>query len=535
MGRITLCLLVNLFFNPFWLFSQNEFLDPTFGTNGIIWQGGNYTGSIDLGVESGFTSIVLQPDGMFITATNFHHHGADNRYALIRYNKDGILDPTFGEYGFVISAVNTSVGAIELQSGGKIIGLATEGIYPPITPYLFRYNADGSPDNSFGTNGIVTDTLNPLRLLTIQSDDKILVGKTIGYDWVYPSFTVERCKPDGTPDTDFGNNGAIDFSLPQANVSLLGIVSQADRKILLNVLVKAASPDDYRTDILFVRLNEDGSFDATFGEEGLRGFNFDDADYASKVLVNSDGKMVFLTLSYGLPSDSSERVIRLIRLNADGDLDSTFGTDGIRIMEYPPLFSSFEELENGKLMTIGTYQTIENPTPENTQEPDGIVISRYNWNGDLDTTFGQNGHITTTLINSRALRGQLVIQRDDKILVGATFCEAWMSCHPYTVVLRYDSGERLAATEFDKKNAFLVYPNPFKESVTIDFTLDQPEVLSMDLYSNDGRKVANLMENRDFQAGFNSQQLDFPRTLADGVYFLKVFNGNDAVTIKIVK
>ncbi|UOK41140.1 MULTISPECIES: hypothetical protein [Flavobacterium] len=340
MGKIILCLLVNLFFNPLWLFSQNEFLDPTFGTNGIIFQ--NYT---DLqtghGGESNFVSIVLQPDDKFITASNYHLHGRDPRYVIIRYNNDGALDTAFVENGFIASEVNNNIVDIKFQSDGKIIGLAAEGIYPSLTHYLFRYNADGSPDDSFGTNGAVTDEVNSLRLLTIQSDDKILVGKTIGYDWVFPSFTVERYKPDGTPDAGFGNKGAIDFSLPQANLSLLGIVSQADRKILLNVLVKTANPDDYRTNILFVRLNEDGSFDATFGEEGLRVFNFDDTDYASKVLVNSDGKMVFLTLSYGLSSDSSERVIRLIRLNADGDFDYTFGTNGIRIMKYPPLFSSF--------------------------------------------------------------------------------------------------------------------------------------------------------------------------------------------------
>ena len=110
-----------------------------------------------------------------------------------------------------------------------------------------------------------------------------------------------------------------------------------------------------------------------------------------------------------------------------------------------------------------------------------------------------------------------------------------MSCHPHTVVFRYNPGGRLSASEFDENNAFLVYPNPFRENVTIDFKLDEPKILSMDLYSNDGRKVANLMKDKDFQAGFNSQQLDFPEALSDGVYFLKVFNGNDAVTIKIVK
>ncbi|UOK41141.1 MULTISPECIES: T9SS type A sorting domain-containing protein [Flavobacterium] len=186
-------------------------------------------------------------------------------------------------------------------------------------------------------------------------------------------------------------------------------------------------------------------------------------------------------------------------------------------------------------MTIGTYQTSENPTPENNQEPVGIVISRFNWDGELDAGFGQNGYIRTTLPYSRALGSRLVMQRDDKILVGATFCEAWMSSHPYTVVLRYDAGERLAVSEFNETDVFRVYPNPFKESVTIDFTLDDPEILSMDLYSNDGRKVANLMKNQEFQGGYNSQKLDFPGALADGVYSLKVFNGNDAVTIKIVK
>lgn len=76
---------------------------------------------------------------------------------------------------------------------------------------------------------------------------------------------------------------------------------------------------------------------------------------------------------------------------------------------------------------------------------------------------------------------------------------------------------------------------PHREITNMDFTLSHAKAVSIDLCRNEGREMANLIKYGDFQAGFNSQQLDLPGTIADGVYFFRIYDGNNAVTIKIVK
>ncbi|HSD13141.1 MAG TPA: hypothetical protein VLB74_00690, partial [Flavobacterium sp.] len=487
MKKITICLLVNLFFVSISMFSQNEFLDQTFGTNGMISQ--NYTTDTGSGLESDFKEIILQEDGSFITASNFHLHGADPRYIINRYNKYGILDQSFGINGFVTSSLQNNIGDVELQSSGKIVGFAKEGYFFTPGSYLFRYTSDGIIDTSFGTNGIIADPENNIQSLSVQSDDNILVVKTPGNERAIAGYTLVRYKPDGALDGDFGSNGAVDFSLPLGNITLHEVVSLKNGKILISGVFGLPDPNDYRRDIFFIRLNNDGSLDMSFGEGGLKVFDFDEVDDTLNVLELSNGKMVFSASSYGLLPGSTV-VNRLIRLNEDGNLDGAFHLDGIKIIDYPILgLQSLKELPDGKLIAAGTYETSENPTPENNQEPAAIVIARYDTNGDSDENFGNSGYITTTLNFNRAINGKITIQSDGKILAGTTFCEAWFSCHPHTVIFRYNPDERLANAEFGENNAFMIYPNPFRETVTIDFTLNQPEVLSMDLYSYDGRKV----------------------------------------------
>ncbi|UOK41144.1 MULTISPECIES: T9SS type A sorting domain-containing protein [Flavobacterium] len=532
MKKITLCTLVYLLFPPLSLYSQNEFLDQSFGTNGIIFQ--MYSDNT-MDLESEFKSIVLLPDGSFLTAINFNLRGTDPRYVINRYDKNGVLDPAFGIKGFVTSSLQNNIEDVELQSDGKIIGLVWQGDFNSLSSYIFRLNPDGSIDDSFGTNGTITDPVNIIKSISVQADDRILAVKEAGSARAFVSFTAERYKPDGMPDTDFGSNGVIDFLMPQTNITLHDIISQKDGKIMISGNYGSANPDDYQRDVFFMRLKDDGNLDTTFGDEGVRSFNFLDVDDTTDVLVQSSGKTVFLCSSYGL-FPSIGVVNRLVRLNEEGNLDDTFGTDGIKVIEYPILgLQSLKELENGELIAAGTYETSENPDPTNNFEPVALGIVHFKTNGDLDSNFGNKGYITSILINSRALDGKLAIQPDGKILSGATFCEAWFSCHRHTVVFRNDPSGRLVVSEFDKNHPFLIYPNPFRETLTFDFTLNQPEVLSMDLYSFDGRKVTALLKDQGFKAGFNSQKLDFSGTLAAGIYFITVSGENETKNFRIVK
>jgi len=135
-------------------------LDPTFGTGGkVITQFGGL-------LESSYgNSIAVYPGGDFVVAGDHATYDPtdtidpyDQDIVVVRYDKDGALDNTFGSNGIVTMDLGMgyeSINSVALQADGKIMLAGYAGIYPNYDFLLVRLNPDGTPDNSFGQNGIV--------------------------------------------------------------------------------------------------------------------------------------------------------------------------------------------------------------------------------------------------------------------------------------------------------------------------------------------------------------------------------------------
>jgi uncharacterized delta-60 repeat protein len=105
---------------------------------------------------SGARAVLIQPDGK-IVAAGYPGYRAGG-FALVRYRRDGSLDPTFGSHGRVTTRLSPdsrcSTGpawALARQGDGKIIA-AGEGCG---TIALARYRRTGKLDAGFGNGGIV--------------------------------------------------------------------------------------------------------------------------------------------------------------------------------------------------------------------------------------------------------------------------------------------------------------------------------------------------------------------------------------------
>src|SRR5215203_2611247 len=126
--------------------------------------------------------------------------------------------------------------------------------------------APGDFDPTFGTNGQVFDTIANASAATdvaIQTDGKIVLAvNSFGADSTQ-DFAVVRLNANGTTDAGFGTNGKVDISFDNfADEITVAVVVQADGKILVVGFVEFGSPG---WDFGVVRLNADGSLDTTFG------------------------------------------------------------------------------------------------------------------------------------------------------------------------------------------------------------------------------------------------------------------------------
>ena len=128
--------------------------------------------------------VAIQPDGK-IVAAGYSDAGGNRDFALVRYNADGSLDTTFGGGGKVLTdfgaASDDDAVRVALQPDGKIV-VAGYSERPRHCDFaLVRYNADGSLDPSFGAGGKVLTDLGDSsdddgRAVAIQPDGKIVAA-----------------------------------------------------------------------------------------------------------------------------------------------------------------------------------------------------------------------------------------------------------------------------------------------------------------------------------------------------------------------
>jgi uncharacterized delta-60 repeat protein len=259
-------------------------LDPDFGTGGML--------TTDLGSTFDYgQAVALQPDGKIIVAGATVVAGFGLSWALVRYNADGSLDGSFGSEGKAVSSVIGSIAAVDVQSDGRIV--AVGDAFGDLG--LVRYNPDGSLDASFGNAGLVrTDAggEDSFADVTVLPDGKMVaVGTSIRFGTpVTFSFELARYQPDGTLDGTFGTGGRVTTSFGGVREYASAVVVQPDGKI---VVAGATGTSDVALDFAVARYAPDGSPDTSFGVGGKTTTDFaGSVDAAFALLLQPDGKLV---------------------------------------------------------------------------------------------------------------------------------------------------------------------------------------------------------------------------------------------------
>src|ERR1051325_4639214 len=271
-------------------------------------------------------NVVLQPDGKIIVAGWAVRQGSFNNevsLAVARYNSDGSLDTTFGGGSGKIQTPLDYFAAggtdVALQSDGKIlVVLAQYDLNENDYGLLVRYNADGSPDSSFGMGGSVFSQL-PMSSVTVQpADGKIVVNE--GY-W-YHSPGIARFNTNGSLDTGFGSGGSV--TVP-AGLGFTSLAIDPAGKIV----AAGGSVTGSTFEFALFRFNVDGSPDSSFDGDGI--VRAPSLQWAKSIVIQYDGKIVAAGFGHG-PGNSD---LALARYNANGSLDNTFGGgDGITTVDF---------------------------------------------------------------------------------------------------------------------------------------------------------------------------------------------------------
>ncbi|MFT3795996.1 delta-60 repeat domain-containing protein [Flavobacterium sp.] len=130
------------------LSAQDGFLDPTFGDNGIV-----NTCLTPAFANAG--AIAIGSDNKIVVGGSIVHAMDDSDFCVVRYLSDGTPDPTFGTNGIVTTEFPSfsTINDIATKSG-KIIVAGSTIHNAQLTAVIAQYNSNGSLDDAFGTNGI---------------------------------------------------------------------------------------------------------------------------------------------------------------------------------------------------------------------------------------------------------------------------------------------------------------------------------------------------------------------------------------------
>lgn len=214
-------------------------------------------------------------------------------------------------------------------------------------------------------------------------------------------------------DPTFGDQGLALLSLSTDEDFATAVVVQPDGRIVVGGSVTTGISETGVSlyDFFVARLDVDGGLDATFGTDGVAITPISAGrDVLSALALQPDGKIV----AVGQVGQSSE--IALVRYGTDGTLDATFGTGGISLV--PPttgvLWPRRVALQpDGKILLAVT-----DPGPLGLEY--SLALLRFLPDGSLDSSFDGDGVAVAASPDVRALGGAVAVQPDGKIIVSGS-------------------------------------------------------------------------------------------------------------------
>ena len=445
-------------------YSQAGTLDPTFGTNGIVSYdwGGGHDNANDIHVFED-TSMIICGTKM---ASGFVASGI-----LQKFLPNGDVDISWATNGIVEFqyGVDTYPYTMIVQADGKI--LISGVIYTTVSDaefYVSRFNPDGSPDNTFNGDGkwigSYSSSEEVAETMIVQPDGKIvLAGRT--YAGAFSQLLFARVNSDGSLDTGFGTNGytEIDASPQDERINGLGILSNG---YIIGVGYGYVSNPWFGEFAKVVKLDASGNPDNSFGTNGVMiPTVFTDISLAWDCIIINDT----LIISAKHYDASNNQNLAVAKLDQNGNPDPNFGTGGISKLNVDPLTIGYQihRYSDGNLYICGTAGL----GGMNNRD---FLLVRYNYDGSLDMTFNGTGYVKTNIRPDWDEANAMDFQPDGKIVLAG-----------------FSSG---LSTGTDNDRNLVRYLNDYAPPVfSADFTADQTIVCEGEFVNFSDLSIGNII------------------------------------------
>ena len=354
----------------------------------------------------------------------------------------GDLDPAFGSSGvstiqfpsqfFTFETPTAEDVALQPNGQAVLVGTVPSAVGNFDTDIgVTRLLFGGQPDPTFGALGTVRIPFDlgftnddGGQAVAVQGDGRIVVAGFASTSANGKDFAVARLLPDGSLDQTFGTKGLVTIPFTSGGSAFADDVAydvaiQPDGKIVL-----AGSA---RFDFAAARLNADGSLDTSFAGKGQTTIVFGpggfDADEARAMAIQPDGKIVLAGFS---DTNEFQHDFALVRLNANGTPDSTFGGKGRASIGFDLGGSNEDKAfgvalqSGGQIVVVGSAQVSFGGFGSNVSD---MAIARFNPDGTPDQSFGTGGVQTVGFDLGGSFADEardVLVQPDDKIVIAGS-------------------------------------------------------------------------------------------------------------------
>ncbi len=348
-------------------------------------------------------AVAYDPSGSFYAVGSFAD-GPDSKTLIAKFKADGTRDTSFGTTGYLalnLIAAGDAEGArnILIDSQGRLIvagALEEPGALDPRDRDLFvtRILPDGRLDESFAQQGVAILNLAPsssqgglyladtLGGISLDAAGRLIVHAAQGREGAQDNdFVLLRFNENGQLDSSFGQGGKASYDLEQLGASPKVPLVLADGSILGTGYTRrdgVVLPVVYKVDAV-------GTLDLSYGKNG----SFIEAvlsDTSEIYAVALQGDSL-VTVGYGKNAGDSSLDFLSMRINAQGQLDTSYGTSGgytrIDAAGFNDNGRNMTVLPDGRLVLIGGGRV----AADNAQG----MVSVLDQNGIPDESFGPKG------------------------------------------------------------------------------------------------------------------------------------------------
>ncbi|MEY4976099.1 MAG: hypothetical protein RIQ97_1294, partial [Pseudomonadota bacterium] len=266
---------------------------------------------------------------------------ANAQFSVQAFLADGTVNTGFGSNGWVATGFVNAAGAALGEARGEAMAVDAQGnvlvagsVYNPFSGFLelalARWTSSGALDTSFSADGRLTLDLSQrddkAQAVSVLADGSILVAGLATDRNGNSNLSLVRLNPNGTLDSRFGTGGAVQTDLGWID-SARSLLVQPDGKILL---AGTTSLQEGRADWMVARYHANGTLDTSFAGTGYRLLDLGQGvEEATSLALQDDplNGLRILVSGYSVSADGVSTAA-LMRLNANGSTDTSFGTNG---------------------------------------------------------------------------------------------------------------------------------------------------------------------------------------------------------------